>query len=387
MLMYGIEVKENFQSGTWGLGRQGASKASRLFTMAYEDAFAFSAQVTGFRGKIGDQIYNTEPDRHPRFENLFATSVEGGPNQGAKPAHNNSVEAITFNTALVTVNYEPLSRGELGDPNNQDLKDQDFDTFVKEDWDYALEVMSIPSKDKLHLVEEDPGNGTIREESKPQNYMFKADGRVPPWEEPEPPVAIQHAIQRRLQRLRSLRDEGRLEEVGCMPCEEGLRTVFPYDHEGEIPDDFTDSDNDGRDDKTGLDFYTGGGAGGENENDRCTIPTYRNFFMGTVDINLAFQDLSFFNRNMVLPLLGHVNNSTFRGIPRGTLMFVGAKPSWEYDTAGQVKFSMSMAFKFRLFGWNKLYCPEKDKWLWTNPPLYPYADFVKGIKLILLHTP
>jgi hypothetical protein len=84
--------------------------------------------------------------------------------------------------------------------------------------------------------------------------------------------------------------------------------------------------------------------------------------IGTATLNIEMKKVPYLPTITILKLIGNCNNDLFMGAPKGTLLFLGARTSKEFESDGTRVQNVSYSFKYRAQPWNFFIRPDTGKW-------------------------
>jgi hypothetical protein len=109
--------------------------------------------------------------------------------------------------------------------------------------------------------------------------------------------------------------------------------------------------------------------------------------VGVATLNVELKRVPYLPTITILKLIGKVNQFLFMGAPTGTLLFLGARTSKEFESDGTRVQNVSYTFKYRSKPWNYFIRPDNGQWDYisvrgepTNRP-YVWDDFLPLIQL------
>ena len=116
--------------------------------------------------------------------------------------------------------------------------------------------------------------------------------------------------------------------------------------------------------------------------DASTTGQSISYFFPKGDYSIT-RTLSYFPASLVFSLIGKVNNSVFQGMPKGTVLFLGARASQDTQWAAlpygggvgsqQSWYKVELHFGINPWGWNNIWREDLQRKDFTNPLLYPFA--------------
>lgn len=132
-----VPFEEADGSGANTFGADGGS-GTRILFCEYDDAGLLSAQLLGGAiGETGGIQYREAPARHPDRPFLYARAASY---EGIGPSSVGPSGAASYPKARVRVEYRPLERDEIDDPDRGSI------TYITESRDLAGQFVTLPSE-------------------------------------------------------------------------------------------------------------------------------------------------------------------------------------------------------------------------------------------------
>ncbi len=109
--------------------------------------------------------------------------------------------------------------------------------------------------------------------------------------------------------------------------------------------------------------------------DNAPVGTSLGRLIGTTEYRIVRHQVPYLPESMIESAVGHVNETTFRGRPAGTLLFLGAKASRELTSDGAKSWRIDYRFARRSVPWNMVMRPDSGAFEepqdTSGNPVYP----------------